>query len=78
MTEIIKIKIKLVTHITEMMQQHGDRWDRRIGLVYFQYIPSGGYITRVVTKDTDGPWLTEQVKKKLIYVQEEKTAAELR
>ena len=79
MTETIEFKMKLlrVESIRELQVKRGEKWERRIGMVYFQYIPDGGFITRIITEKTDGPWLVSQVNKRLIYVPENPPSAEL-
>ena len=76
-TETITVKLRRVESIRELQQLEMGKYVRKIGQVYFQYLPSsGGFVPRVITEHTNGPWIESQVNKKLIYVPIEKTIAE--
>lgn len=77
-TETITLTLRRVDTIRDLQELRGGQYARKIGLVYFQYLPEQrGFIPRVITEHTNGPWMESQVNKKLIYVPIEKTTAEL-
>jgi hypothetical protein len=76
-TETITVNLRRVESIRELQQLEMGKYVRKIGQVYFQFIPESGFIPRVITEHTNGPWVESQVNKKLIYVPIEKTIAEV-
>jgi hypothetical protein len=74
--ETITVTLRRVESIRELQQLEMGKYVRKIGQVYFQYVPGGGFIPRVITEHTNGAWVESQVNKKLIYVPIEKTTAE--
>lgn len=75
--ETITVTLRRVESIRELQELQGGKYTRKIGQVYFQFLPgAGGFIPRVITEHTNGPWVESQVNKKLIYVPIEKTTAE--
>jgi hypothetical protein len=50
---------------------------RDIGKPYFQLMPEGKYLLRVVTNDTDGKWLESMINKKLIFKTDQGIRAEV-
>jgi len=75
-TETITVTLRRVESIRELQQLELGKYVRKIGQVYFQFIPGSGFIPRVITEHTNGKWLESQLNKKLIYVPLEKTIAE--
>jgi hypothetical protein len=75
-TETVELKLRRVEHIRELQTIEAGKYVRRIGMLYFQWMPDGGFIPRVVTNETDGEWIINLVNKKLIYVPVERITAE--
>lgn len=76
-TETITVTLRQVDTIRDLQELRSGKYARKIGQVYFQYLPEAkAFIPRVITEHTNGAWVESQVNKKLIYVPIEKTIAE--
>lgn len=77
-TETITVTLRRVESIRDLQRLEMGKYVRKIGQVYFQYLPEAkAFIPRVITEHTNGAWVESQVNKKLIYVPLEKTTAEI-
>jgi hypothetical protein len=73
----ITFELKPVHSVRELQQLEDGKYVRRIGMPYFQRMPDGGYIFRVVTAHTNGEWLIQKINEGVIYIPEEKVLAEV-
>jgi hypothetical protein len=72
----IFLEIKQVRSVRELQVLEGGEYVRKIGQVYFQYMPDGKYLTRVITERTNGEWIVKMINQKAIYVPTENIKAE--
>lgn len=72
----IFLEIRLVHSVRELQVLEGGEYVRKIGQVYFQYMPDGKYLTRVISERTNGEWIVKMINQKAIYVPTENIKAE--
>lgn len=73
----ITLSLNLSHSIQEFQKMENGCYVRDIGKPYFQLMPEGKYLLRVVTNDTDGKWLESMINKKLIFKTDEGIRAEV-
>ncbi|AWW32418.1 hypothetical protein DN752_20985 [Echinicola strongylocentroti] len=65
----VKIELQVVEDIRELMKQD---WQnnlvRNVGLLYFQLLEGGGFVTKAVNHTDSGDWMKKMVKQKRIYL----------
>lgn len=75
-TKKITIELEPLASIRDLQVYEGDRWQRRIGALYFHELEDGGFVLHLVTDQTDGEWLIKMKNQKRLYVPKQKIQAE--
>lgn len=65
----VKIELKVVESVRELMKPD---WNgkpvRNAGLLYFQLLDGGGFVTKAVNFTDPGDWMKKMVEQKRIYL----------
>lgn len=67
-TTEISIEVKQVDSIRELQVLEGGEYLRKLGQLYFQVMPNGRFMARVISPQTNGDWITKMINQKTIYI----------
>jgi|AntRauTorcE11897_2_1112592.scaffolds.fasta_scaffold06095_2 hypothetical protein len=60
----LKLEVRKCTEMQDFKKQNGQR---KLGMIYYQYI-DGGFIFRTVTDSTSPEWLLKKIEMGVIFV----------
>lgn len=70
----LKIPIKKAESLAEFKRKNGQR---KLGMVYYQLLPNGGWIVRTITHQTDPEFLKSLLEQERLFVAEEELVSEM-